>query len=109
MDTLRPKNYASWIIPKPIRKDGSRALKTRMENAAPWTLLNIGRDLRIKGEYSRAVQYLNQARASFESAEDDYGQACTLEELAFCSGELSRNAMALEYAHQSVAKFRQLG
>lgn len=76
---------------------------------APWISLSIGRTLRVQGEYARAIQYLNQARDSFEAIDNTYGLACTLEELAFCSGELSRNAAALEYAHLAISKYQQLG
>ncbi len=103
---------ASWVIPdlmsgEPL--DGKKLSLQGGESKVAWTLFKGGKAMRLQGEYSRAMHYLNQARASFEVLGDQYGLACACQELAFCSGELSRNAMALEYAHLAVKKFQELG
>lgn len=103
---------ASWVIPETPPTGEAEPKKLSLsggELKMAWTLFRGGKAIRLQGEYSKAMHYLNQARAAFEKLGDEYGQACACQELAFCSGELNRNSMALEYAHQSVKKFQEQG
>ncbi len=110
--TLKQRGFSTWMDPTPIFDEGPKIIGKKRDadqDVASWFLLRAGRVKRGAGEYAHAVNYLNQARAAFEASGNEYGLACALQELAFCSGELSRNATALEYAHLAVKKFQALG
>ncbi len=85
------------------------ARKSSDQNNVAWSLLHIGMVLRDQRQYETCIEILEEAQSIFAGLKNERGGAAVLQELSSANRELDRNALALEYAHQSLKIYHNLG
>ncbi len=83
--------------------------KSGDQNNVAWSLLHIGMVLRDQRQYETSIEILEEAQSIFAGLKNDQGRAAVLQELSLANRELDRNALALEYAHNSLKIYHELG
>ncbi len=96
------------VVLQQLRQSLRAAQKKGDRDALAWCLLNIAMVLRSQREYPAAIKILEEARGIFSTVDNSFGLASAYAELSVCNRELSRNALALEYANNAVGTFQTL-
>ncbi len=74
-----------------------------------WAYLQIAMVFRGQHQYDPAQELLEKAKDIFGLLRHNLGLATVFLELSLVNRELDRNALALEYGHQSIKMFQELG